>query len=109
MLIRLIKLELGISKIQVGLDNHIRFEASHIAMAELSVVFAALFAELKDADYSSFSAERISSLLEQALACIDLVRREAIFSGNEELDDIQTESLKVCYDLMLRALMFFIW
>lgn len=64
-------------------------------MAELSTLFASVFLQLKDADYSSLSQERVITLLDQVLGCLELVRREVLFSDNEEIDDIATESLKV--------------
>ena len=35
------------------------------------------------------------NLLKDAMECKDLVQKEGLFSINEELDDISTESLKV--------------
>lgn len=64
-------------------------------MTELSPLFATVFVQLKDADYISLSQEKVITLLDQVLGCLELVRREALFSDNEEIDDIATESLKV--------------
>ncbi len=64
-------------------------------MSDLRVNFDDIFAKVHQGDYSSFSPTELSSLITKTDLCINLVASEALFSKNEELDAIATESLKV--------------
>lgn len=45
--------------------------------------------------YDSLPEDELLKLIDQIELCIDKVRQAALFSKNEELDDIQTETIKV--------------
>lgn len=63
-------------------------------MTDVHSSFRDIFAKLQEGDYSSFSADELDELLLALQSCMEMVDTEALFSTNEELDDIATESLK---------------
>ena len=61
----------------------------------LSDLYVEIFKKCQSNDYSSFAEEELSILIQSIEEALRLVDQEALFSINEELDDIATESLKV--------------
>lgn len=64
----------------------------------LDQCFHRIFKSMKD--ISAIEQSQIPIVLYQIEHCSNLVSREALFSKNEELDDIATESLKVSNEVL---------
>jgi hypothetical protein len=67
-------------------------------MSELVLVFSSIFDALSEEDYSSFANEDLERKIDQLRECNEYVLSEALYSKNEEIDEIPTASLKVSYN-----------
>lgn len=63
-------------------------------MSELSTTYATIFSKLQKGCVE-LSPEEIQRLIPCLESCMEMIVSEALFSKNEEVDDIPTESLKV--------------
>lgn len=67
----------------------------------LSVLFQSIYQSMCSGQYEALEEEQIWTLVEKIDSCHNLVRQEALFSKNETLEDVHTETMKVyCFDNM---------
>lgn len=65
----------------------------------LHELFQEIFKACQSNDYSALTTEELHALIHKIEECQKLLYSEALFSKNEELDDLQTESLKVKHSI----------
>ncbi len=63
-------------------------------MSELHIIYKQIFGQLQKG-CSDLSQEQLLALLPKLQQCMEMVSSEALFSRNEDMDDIPTESIKV--------------
>ncbi|RYH19508.1 hypothetical protein EON65_26040 [archaeon] len=71
------------------------FIAEMADFVSLPVLFQSVYQPMSGGQYESMEEEQVWTLIEKIDTCHDLVRREALFSKNETLEDVHTESMKV--------------
>ncbi len=66
-------------------------------MSDLHILYTTIFGKLQKgcSELPQEELIQINSTLEQ---CMEMISSESLFSKNEEIDDVQTESLKVMWN-----------